>query len=159
VENALSKQLIFPRKVQIAISLNTRASYSSSQRLTHALLHSQPARPFCQVGDEQTLEFKRLAAIFEGARRSHKSKVLTPSDKTVGHDEPLMVQSTVEPPRVKYATMTQRVAQRTTTSILTPNSHRRTQTTPRRALTTPTTHAMVRRSAGQKYNLSQDMIA
>jgi hypothetical protein len=35
------------------------------------------------------------------------------------------------------------VAQQTTTSILTPNLHRRTHTTPRRAVTPPTPHAMV----------------
>jgi hypothetical protein len=51
------------------------------------------------------------------------------------------------------------VVQQTTTAILTPNSHRRTHTTPIRAVTPPTPHAMVRRSVGQKYNFSQDMIA
>jgi hypothetical protein len=50
------------------------------------------------------------------------------------------------------------VAQKTTSSFLTPNSHRRTHTTHRRAVTPPTPQAMVRRSTGQKYNLSQDMI-
>jgi hypothetical protein len=51
------------------------------------------------------------------------------------------------------------VAQQTTSSPLTPNSHSRTHTTHRRAVTPPTTHAMMGRSAGQRYNLSQDMIA
>jgi hypothetical protein len=49
--------------------------------------------------------------------------------------------------------------QPTTSSHLTPNSHRRQHTPHRRALTPPTPHGMVRRSAGQQYNLSQDMIA
>jgi hypothetical protein len=41
---------------------------------------------------------------------------------------------------------------------LTPNYHRRQQTPARRAITPSTPHVMVRRSAGQQYNLSQDMI-
>jgi hypothetical protein len=69
------------------------------------------------------------------------------------------VQIIVSPLRVQNAATPQRVAQQTTTSILTPNSHRRTHTPHRRAVTPPTPHAMVRISAGQKYNLSQDMIA
>jgi hypothetical protein len=39
----------------------------AAEELTHALLHPQPAGPFCKVGDEQTLALKRLADIFEGA--------------------------------------------------------------------------------------------
>jgi hypothetical protein len=60
---------------------------------------------------------------------------------------------------VQHAATPKRVAQHTTTAILTPNSHRRTHTTPRRVVTPPTPHAMVRRSTVQKHNLSQDMIA
>jgi hypothetical protein len=37
--------------------------------LAHALLHPQPAGPFCQVGNEQTITLKRLASIFEGAKQ------------------------------------------------------------------------------------------
>jgi hypothetical protein len=131
----------------------------AAKELTHVLLHPQPAGPFCQVGDAQTLALKCLAAIFEGATRSRKSKVLTPPAETVGNDAPLRVQITVSPPRVQNAATPQRMAQQTTTAILTPNLHRRTHTTPRRAVTPPTPHAMVRRSAGQQYSLSQDMIS
>jgi hypothetical protein len=46
-----------------------------------------------------------------------------------------------------------------TASHSTPNSHRRHQTHARRAVTPQTPHVMVRRSAGQQHNLSQDMIA
>jgi hypothetical protein len=77
----------------------------------------------------------------------------------VGNDALPRVQIKVSPPRVQNTATPQRVAQQTTSSLLTPNSHRRTHTTPRRVVTPPTPHAMVRRSAGQKYNLSQDMIA
>jgi hypothetical protein len=51
------------------------------------------------------------------------------------------------------------MAHQTTTAILTQNSHRRKHTSHRRAVTPPTPHAMVRQSASQQYNLSQDMIA
>jgi hypothetical protein len=46
-----------------------------------------------------------------------------------------------------------------TSSHSTPNSHRRQKTPARRVVTPQTPHAMVRRSAGQHHNLSQDMIA
>jgi hypothetical protein len=53
----------------------------------------------------------------------------------------------------------QRKTHPTTSSQLTPNSHRRQHTPIRRVITPPTPHVMVRRSAGQQHNLSQDMIA
>jgi hypothetical protein len=53
----------------------------------------------------------------------------------------------------------QRPTQPTISSHLTPNSHRRQHTPHRRSVTRPIPHVMVRRSAGQQYNLSQDMIA
>jgi hypothetical protein len=46
-----------------------------------------------------------------------------------------------------------------TSSHSTPNYHRRQKTPARRAVTPQTLHVMVRRSAGQQHNLSQDMIA
>jgi hypothetical protein len=120
-------------------------------------LHPQPAGPFCKVGDEQTLALKRLADIFEGATRQ-KSRVAIPPAETVGNNAPPRVQITVSPPRVQNTTQ-HRVAQQTTSSLLTPNSHLRPHTPHRRAVTPPTPHVMVRRSASQKYNLSQDMVA
>jgi hypothetical protein len=122
-------------------------------------LHPHPAGTFCKVGDEQTLALKRLADIFEGVRRSHKSRVVIPPAETIGNDAPPRVQIKVSPPRVQNTATPQRVSQKTTSSLMTPNSHRRTHTTHRRAVTPPTQHAMVRRSASQKYYLSQDMIA
>jgi hypothetical protein len=128
----------------------------AAKELTHALLHPQPAGPFCQVGDEQTLSLKRLAAIFEGATRWRKSKVLIPPSETVGNDAPPRVQITVSTPRVQNAATPQRVAQQITTAILTPNSHRRTHATPKRAVTPLPPHSMARRSAVQQHNLSQE---
>jgi hypothetical protein len=149
----------FPEKFKLPFLSTQELATQAAKELTHALLHQQPAGPFCQVGDEQTLALKRLADIFEGATRSHKSRVFIPPAKKVGNDAPPRVQITVSPPRVKNTATPQRVAQQTTLSLLTPNSHRRPHTTHRRAVTPPTPHAMVRRSAGQKYNLSQDMIS
>jgi hypothetical protein len=137
-----------------AQDLSTRAA----AELTHALLYPQPAGPFCKVGDEQTLALECLADIFEGATR-HKSRIVIPPTETVENVAPPRVQNTVSPPRVQNTAAQQRLSQHTTSSHLMPNSHRRQHTPRRRAVTPPTPHVMVRRSAGQKYNLSQDMIA
>jgi hypothetical protein len=115
---------------------------------THALLHPRPAGPFCKVGNEQTLALKRLANIFEGATRQKSRVVILPTETV----------ENVAPPRVQNTAAQQRLPQQTTSSHLTPNSHRRHHTPHRRAVTPPTPHVMVRRSAGQKYNLSQDMM-
>jgi hypothetical protein len=130
----------------------------AAAELTHAMLHPQPAGPFYKVGDEQTLASKRLADIFEGATQQ-KSKVVLPPTDRAENVAPPRVQNTVSPPRVANTTAHQRQTQPTTSSHFTPNSHRRQYTPPRRAITPPTPHVMVRRSTGQKYNLSQDMIA
>jgi hypothetical protein len=130
----------------------------AATELTHALLHPHPAGPFCKVGDEQTLALKCLADIFEGATRQ-KSRVVIPPAETEGNDAPPRVQNTVSHLRVQNTATQQRVAQQTTSSHSTPNSHRRPHTPHRRAVTPPTPHVMVRRSASQKYNLSQYMIA
>jgi hypothetical protein len=49
--------------------------------LTRAILHQQPAGPFCQVGDAQTIALKRLADIFEGATRRNTKIVVPPTKK------------------------------------------------------------------------------
>jgi hypothetical protein len=84
--------------------------------------------------------------------------VIPPAEK-VSNDAPPRVPITFSPPRVQNTATQQRVANQTTSSLLMPNSHRRQHTHHRRAVTPPTTHVMVIRSAGQQYNLSQDMIA
>jgi hypothetical protein len=99
-----------------------------------------------------------LADIFEGATRQ-KSRVVIPPAKTVENVAPPRVQTTVSPLRVQNTATQQIFPPQTTSSHLTPNSHHRQHTPHRRAVTPPTPHVMVRRSASQKYNLSQDMIA
>jgi hypothetical protein len=136
------------------------AQYLATQaaaELTHALLHPQPAGPFCKVGDEQTIALKLLANIFEGAIRPKSTVVIPPTDG-VENAAPPRVQNTVSPPRVANTTAQQIPPQPTTSSHSTPNSHRRQQTPARHAVA-PTPHVMVRRSAGKQHNLSQDMIA
>jgi hypothetical protein len=60
---------------------------------------------------------------------------------------------------VENKTEQQRPTHQPISSHLNPNSHRRQHTPHRWAVTPPTPHVIVRRSAGQQYNLSQDMIA
>jgi hypothetical protein len=84
--------------------------------------------------------------------------VIPPTER-VENVAPPRVQNSVSPPRVEITTAQQRPTQQTISSHLTPNSHRRQHTPHRRAVTPPIPHVMVRRSAGQQYNLSQDMIA
>jgi hypothetical protein len=126
--------------------------------LTRALLHPQPTGPFCKVGDEQTIALKSLANIFEGAKRRKSEVVVTPTDGAE-NTAPPRVQTTVSPPRVANTTAQQMSPQPNTSLHSTPNSHRRQNTPARRAVTPQTPHVMVRRSAGQQHNLSQDMIA
>jgi hypothetical protein len=130
----------------------------TASELTHALLHPRTAGPFFKVGDEQTLALKRLADIFEGATQQ-KLKVVIPPNDRVENVAPQRVQNTVSPPRVADTTAQQIPTQPTASSHLTSNSHRRQQNPPRCVITPPTPHVMVRRSAGQQYILSQDMIA
>jgi hypothetical protein len=77
----------------------------------------------------------------------------------VGNDAPSRVQITVSRLRVQNTETPQSVALKTTASLLMPSLHLRPHTPHIRAVTPPTPHAMVRRSASHKYNLSHDMIA
>jgi hypothetical protein len=129
----------FPENFKLPFPSTQELATKSATELTYALLHPQPAGPFCKVGYEQTLALKRLADIFEGATRQ-KSRVVIPPAETVGNDAPPRVQHTVSPPRVQNTARQHRVAQQTTSSHLTPNSHRRPHTPHRRAVTPPTPH-------------------
>jgi hypothetical protein len=126
--------------------------------LTHAILHPQPAGPFCKVGDEQMIALKHLANIFEGAKRRKSKVVVTPTDG-VEITAPQRVQNTVSPPRVADKIAQQMSLQPNTSAHSTPNSHLRQKKPARRAVTPQTPHGMVRRSCRQQHNLSQDMMA
>jgi hypothetical protein len=77
-ERVVKTVVFFPEKFKLPFLSTQELASQAAKELTHALLHPQSAGPFCKVGDEQTLALKRLADIFEGATRSHKSRVLTP---------------------------------------------------------------------------------
>jgi hypothetical protein len=125
--------------------------------VTHALLHPQPAGPFCQVGNDQTIALKRLASISETAKQRKSKNTLTPQDG-IENDAPQRVQTTVSPLRVAGAYTEQISLQPISSSQSTQNSHRRQKTPVRRIVTPQTSHVMVRRSARQQ-NVSQDMMA
>jgi hypothetical protein len=58
-ENDLQKQLNFPptnSRYHFLPSAQDLATQAAAD-LTYALLHPQPAGPFCKVGDEQTIAF------------------------------------------------------------------------------------------------------
>jgi hypothetical protein len=71
----------FPEKFKLPFLSTQELATKAATELTHALLHPHPAGPFSRVGDEQKLALKRLADIFEGATRSHKSRVSIPLSK------------------------------------------------------------------------------
>jgi hypothetical protein len=157
-ESILETVDFFPEKLTLPFPSAQDLAPQAAAELTHALLHPQPAGPVCKFGEEQTIALKRLADIFEGAIQPKSTVVIPPTD-WVENAAPPRVQNTVSPPRVANTTVHQIPPQPTTSSHSTPNSHRRQQTPPIRAVTPPTPHVMVRRSAGQQHNLSQDMIA
>jgi hypothetical protein len=156
-EIGLWKQLIFFEKFTLPFPSAQDYATQAAADLSYALLHQQPAGPFCKVGHEQTIALKRLADIFEGAKQ-RKSKIGIPPTDGVENAAPQRVQNSVSPPRVANTTAQQLSPQPNTSSHSTPNSHRRQKTPARRAVTSHTPHGMVRRSAGQQHILSQDMI-
>jgi hypothetical protein len=147
----------FPDKFTLPFPSSQDLATQAASDLTHALLHPQPAGPFCQVGNEQTIALKQLASIFEGAKRRKSKNILTPTDK-IENTAPQRVHNTVSPPRVAGTDAEQISLQPNTSLQSTPNSHRRKKTPFRRIVTPQTSHVMVRRSARQ-HNLSQDMMA
>jgi hypothetical protein len=92
-----------PDKLTLPFPSDQDLATQAAAELIHALLHLQPAGPFCKVGDEQTIALKRLADIFEGAIRP-KSKVVSPPTDGVENAAPLKVKNTVSPPRVANTT-------------------------------------------------------
>jgi hypothetical protein len=118
--------------------------------------YPQPAGPFCQVGDEQAIALRKLAAIFEASKPTNVNQQLTPQSEK-RNNAPQRVNTTVSPPRVDTQNPNQRPLQHIISPHSPPNSHRR-QPTPHRRVVTPLSHGMVRRRARQQH-LSQDMMA
>jgi hypothetical protein len=147
----------FPKQFTLPFPSSQDMATQAAADLTHALLHPQPAGPFCQVGDEQTIALKRLASIFESAKQRKTKSVLTPTDG-IENTAPQRVQTIVSPPRVAGTDAEQMSIHPNTSLQSKPNSHRRQKTPSRRIVTPQPPHVMVRRSARQQ-NLSQDMMA
>jgi hypothetical protein len=124
-QTELWKQLIFfPKKITLPFPSSHDLTTQAAADLMHALLHPQPAGPFCQVGNDQTIALKRLASIFETAKQRKSKNTLTPQDG-IENDAPQRVQTTVSPPRVAGTEAEQISLQPISSSQSTPNSHRR----------------------------------
>jgi hypothetical protein len=147
----------FPEKITLPFSTPQDQATKAATELTRALLNPQPAGPFCQVGDTQALALKRLAEIFEGATL-HRIKNNVPPVKKNNDDAPPRVPPRVSPPRVPNTADQSLSPEHKNHSDSAAKSHRRLNPS-LRAVTPQTQHAMVRRSATQRYNLSQDMMA
>jgi hypothetical protein len=146
-----------PQKFILQFPSSHDLATQAAPDLTHALLHSQPVRPFCQVGDEQAIALKRLASTFASAKPRNRNNPLAPQDE-IENNATQRVLTTVSPPRVADTDQEQISIQHISPSQSTPNSHRRQRTRVRRTITPQTPHVMVRHSA-RKQNLSQDMMA
>jgi hypothetical protein len=146
-----------PQKFTLPFPSSHGLATQAAADLTHALLHPQPAGPFYQVDNGQTIALKRLASIFVSAKRRNTNNPLAPQDG-IGNNAPQRLQTTVSPPRVAGTDPEKIDLQPISPSQSTPNSHRRQKTHVRRIVTPQTPHIMVRRSARQQ-NLSQDMMA
>jgi hypothetical protein len=148
----------FPTEVPLPFPSSKELATQAAKQLIHALLNPQPVGPFCQVGDEQMLALQQLTAIYEGALPARKKDTTSPLFEINDIDAPPRVQIAVSPPRVVNGTTPSRAVHPTVITSTTPNSHRRLSTTPARAVTPNTPHAMIRRSAHQQ-NLTDDMLA
>jgi hypothetical protein len=89
----------FPRKITLPFPSFHALATQAAVDLTHALLHPQPAGPFCQAGNEQMIALKRLASIFVSAKQRNTKKPLPPQDG-IENNAPQRVQTKVSPPRV-----------------------------------------------------------
>jgi hypothetical protein len=92
-----------PEKITLPFPTPQDLETQAAADLTRALLHPQPAGPFCQVGNAQTLALRRLAAIFEGATQ-RKTKFNVPPTEKEDNNAPLRVRTHVSPPRVPSTT-------------------------------------------------------
>jgi hypothetical protein len=146
-----------PEKFTLSFPSSHDFATQAAADLTHALLHPQPAGPFCQVSNEQTITLRQLASIFEGAKQRKSKNTLTPKDG-IENTAPPRVQTTFSPRRVAGTDAEQLSLQPISSSQSTPNSHRRQKTPARRIVRPQTPNVMLRRSAIQQ-NLSRDMMA
>jgi hypothetical protein len=147
----------FPHQFKVPFPSSRELATQAAADLTHALLNPQPAGPFCQVGDEQSVALRRLANIFGAAKLKCGKEKLTPQYNNE-NNAPQRVQTTVSPPRVTNKNPNQTSLQNIISPRSTPNSQQRQWAPHRRIVTPQTPHGMVRRSS-RRQNLSQYMMA
>jgi hypothetical protein len=104
------------------------------------------------------LALQRLTAIFEGALPARQKDATSPLCEINDSDALPRVQTTISPPRVITGTTPVRAVHPTVITSTTPNLHRRSSTTPARAVTPNTPNAMIGRSTHQQ-NLTNGMLA
>jgi hypothetical protein len=68
----------FLQKITLQFPSSRDLATQATADLTHALLHPQPAGPYCQVGNEQTISLKRLASIFVSAKQLNTNNPIAP---------------------------------------------------------------------------------
>jgi hypothetical protein len=59
-------------ELQIHFQSTRDLATEAAKQLTYALVNPQPAGPFAQVGNDQLITLKKLAAIFEGVLPKHR---------------------------------------------------------------------------------------
>jgi hypothetical protein len=134
--------IFFPEKITLPFPSSHDLATQAAADLTHALLHPQPAGPFCQVRNEQTIALKRLASIFVTVKQRNTKNPLAPQDG-IENNAPQRVQTTVSPPKVTCTDTEQISLQPISPSQSTPNSHRRQNTPVRRIFKPQTPYGMV----------------
>jgi hypothetical protein len=94
-ENRIVETVEFsPQKFILPFPASHNLATQAAADLTHALLHPQPADPFYQVGDEQTIALRRLAHISVSAKTRNTNNSLVPQDE-IENNAPQRVQTTV----------------------------------------------------------------
>jgi hypothetical protein len=145
-----------PTEVQLPFHATRDLATEAAKQLTYALVNPQPAGPFSQVGDDQLMALKKFTAIFEGTLPTHKQRTSTPLLNNTSKS-PQRVDINESPHKGHMPAAAPRVLEPTASNQITPNSHRRLQTTPHRFVTPITPHQMARRSAGPLI-MSQDIL-
>jgi hypothetical protein len=84
----------YPKKITLPSPSPQDLATQAAADLTRALLHPQPAGPFCKVGDSQAIPLNRLADIFEGTTR-RKTKIVVPPTEKEDNNTPPRVQTVV----------------------------------------------------------------
>jgi hypothetical protein len=65
---------LYPTEVKVIFPSSKDLATEAVTKLTYALANPQPAGPFDQVGDDQLITLKKLAAIFKGALPKDKNE-------------------------------------------------------------------------------------